>query len=260
MRMKIYIWPVLAIFLLFSTAVMNAQVYNTQVEAKIKLQANTEYVEISGLAYNKTNISQSLRYVLSVIKNDAESSNRTKNDQSGRVVLDAGQQKILAKTTINQNYEDRIIILLLVYNTENQLMGKDRIVLNDTAEDKKIVISKEEIAQNDVNPAFATSDGIELRGVVLEETKTRPGREFFTKFAGAYRNSGVEGARIVSIKEVLAIANNTQIEVRVGDEIVMQFFVRPQNDYIEAMVEAALKRVIGYFRAIEEDKIVVKQY
>ena len=45
-----------------------SQVYNTQVEAKIELKSNNNLIEITGFAFNKTEIDQSLRYVLSVIK------------------------------------------------------------------------------------------------------------------------------------------------------------------------------------------------
>ena len=254
------IWLLNVIFFLLSAVPATAQIYNTQVEAKIILKSNSEFIQVTGSAYNKTGFSQSLRYVLSVIKNPKGTSNSSKNDQSGRFVLTAGEQKNLSQTTINLDDSDRIIILLLVYDTEDKLLGKDRIVLNDDKGDKKIILPNGSKDDSDLDRAYASSDGVELRGFVLEETKTRPGREFFTKFATAYRNSQINGAKIVTIREVLALANNTQIEVKVDDVVIMQFFVRPQNDYMDAMGQEAMRRVRDYFRALEEDKIVVKQY
>jgi len=53
-----------------------SQSYNTQVEAKIELESKNNLIEITGFAFNKTEIDQSLRYVLSVIKSNPENSNR----------------------------------------------------------------------------------------------------------------------------------------------------------------------------------------
>lgn len=257
---KIILRPLVAVFLFLCSVYATAQVYNTEVEAKIILESNSEFIQIKGSAYNKTEISQSLRYVLSVIKTDPDNGNRSKNDQNGRFVLNPGEHKNLSQTTVNQSEADRVIILLLLYDAEDKLMGKDRIVLNDNIGDKKIVIANKGNKDSDINEAFAGSDGLELKGLILEETKTRPGREFYAKFASDYRQSDVNGPKVVTITEGLAIANNTQIEVKVGDDIVMKFFVRPQADYMEAMEVEAIKRVIKYFKDLEEGKNIVKPF
>jgi len=58
----------------------------------------------------------------------------------------------------------------------------------------------------------------------------------------------------------LSIANNTKIEVRIDEEVIMEFFIRPQNDYISGMVEIALRRTLAYFDDLEKQKDIVKQY
>lgn len=237
----------------------SAQSYNNEVAAKIDLDVNADFITITGSALNRTQIAQSLRYVLTVFKMNPVTGNRSKNDQSGHFVLRAGEKQNLSKTTVNAD-NTRTIILLLVYNVEDKLLGKDRVVLNDDSEEKKVVIRKEDIQNNDVNDAFSNSDGVELRGFVIEETKTKPGRDFYTYFYTAYRNNNVNGRKIVKIKEALAIANNTKLEVWVGDDLVLEFFVRPQNDYIRAMADEALKRVIRYFDNLEKNKNIVQRY
>jgi len=113
-----------------------SQLYNTQVEAKIELESKNNLIEITGFAFNKTEIDQSLRYVLSVIKSNPENSNNSKNNQSGRIVLGSIEKKELSKTVIGVNEKNRIIILLLIYNDEDKLLGKDRIVINENEEER----------------------------------------------------------------------------------------------------------------------------
>lgn len=114
----------------------HAQFYNKEVEAKLKITNNNEFVDIVGTATNKTEINQSLRYELSVIKNQGE--NYSKNNQSGRFVLAPNQTKELSKTSINIEGGSRIIILLLVYDIDDNLLGKDRYVINDEKKNKKM--------------------------------------------------------------------------------------------------------------------------
>lgn len=240
-----------------------SQIYNTQVEAKLQIEEQNDLLSITGTAYNKSEINQSLRYVLSTIRANPDNTNRSKNDQSGRIVLEPGEQQNLSQTTINRNENDRIIILLLIYDTEDNILGQDRYVMNDTMSDNEVKEQlqeqiQESIYQQDVD---ATSgDGLVLRGIVIEDTKTKPGRDFYNYFYSAYNANNINGDRIVTVKEVLAIGNNTKIEVYVGDDKVVEFFLRPQNDFIKQMSDAAIRRVAQHFERLKREANIIRRY
>ncbi|MBV1923725.1 MAG: curli production assembly/transport protein CsgE [Flavobacteriaceae bacterium] len=244
---------------LISTTCIFSQKYNTQVEAKIDLKSNTEFIEITGSAFNNTQINQSLRYQLSVFKKGQKNTNISNNKQEGRIVLAPGQKKNVSSTTINANDEDRIIILLLLYNLEDQLLGKDRIVINGNAEDKnnEIVAKKNESSKVVLNEE---NDGVFLRGIVIEETKTKPGRDFYKMFYSLYLGYNVNGEKIVIVKEKLALANNTKIEVFVHNDKVFEFFLRPQNEYLKIRSEEALKKVYLHLQKLKQNKNRVQHY
>lgn len=256
------------IFLLLSlvlfTNLANSQSYNTEVAGKINMEQNADLIKITGSAYNKTQFSKSLRYVMSVIKNDSVDSNSSKNDQSSRFVLDPAQKTNLSVTTINANDKNRIIILLLIYDEKDKLLGMDRVVLNGTKEDE----AQEEIQKNERKEALDISpdtdnkaeDGIVLRGIVAEDTKTKPGSDFYKMFYSLYAANNINGDEIVTIKEVLAINNNTKIEIYVANEKVLEFFVRPQEQYLKSMSEIAIKRVYIFLLKHKRDKNVKRYY
>ncbi len=238
-----------------------AQIYNTQIEAKINLEANTEFIEITGSAYNKTQLNESLRYELSVIKYDPIQRNSSKNEQTGRVVLTPGDKQNLSKTTINTSDTSRMIILMLVYNLDNKLLGLDRVVINATEEDKKAAAKTTNVRVFMPGETVQDKDeGILLRGIVIEDTKTKPGRDFYNLFYIEYRNKSINGEKIVTIKETLSLANNTKIEVLVGDVVILEFFVRPQGNYLEALSDEAIRRVNNYFDNLRAGKYTVNQY
>ena len=243
-----------------------SQFYNKDVEAKIEIVPNTEFIEITGTAQNKTNLDQSLQYELSVFRNSA--TNKSNNKQTGRFVLKAGEKKNLSKTTINAKSEDEVTILLLVYNTEDKLIGKDRIVFNDKEPDKKIVLeegadetkNEESTTESSDGDVYRSSYGIKLKGIIVEETKTKPGRDFFQMFSTQYNYYKINGEKVVTVSEVLALGINTKIEIKIGDDVVLEFFLSPRTDYLKAMADQAINVVNRYFINLRNDKEIVKRY
>ena len=112
------------------TIVSYSQLYNTEVQAKLDVNQDDNYLNIKGIAINKSGNQKSLSYKLSVFKTD-QNNNKSKNQQSGQFVVDANQQKDLSTTSINFDKNTKFIILLLIYDANNAIIGKDRVVLND---------------------------------------------------------------------------------------------------------------------------------
>ena len=104
------------------------------------------------------------------------------------------------------------------------------------------------------------NDGVVLRGIVIEETKTKLGRDFYQMFYSLYLGYNVNGEKIVIVKEKLALANNTKIEVFVHNDKVFEFFLRPQNEYLKIMSEEALRKVYLYLQQLKQNKNRVQHY
>mgnify|MGYP001954198380 CR=1 FL=1 len=62
--------------------------------------------------------------------------------------------------------------------------------------------------------------------MVIENTKTKAGSDFYDLFYSSYLAKNIDGEKIVKIDEKLAIASNTLIQVVVGDQLVMQFIIK----------------------------------
>lgn len=260
---KAYIIALMGVFVATSGY---SQIYNTEVEAKISIEKNNEFIKVSGTSTNKTEISQSLRYVLSVIKTNPQNSNTSKNDQSGRLVLKPGETQSLSTTTINSDVVDKITILLLVYDVDDNLKGKDRIVINDDGspeeEAPKSATTTANEAESNTSPDVDSNnnDGVSIRGIVVEDTKTKPGSDFYKMFYEAYNANNINARQIITIKEVLALGTNTKLEVRVADEVVFEFFARPNLDYLKMMSDAAIRRAYMHIQRLNEKKELVKRY
>lgn len=260
MKNKIYILSIaLALPLL-----LFAQHYNTDVEASIELEVrDNRILRITGLAENKTEIEKSLRFELSVIKSGpAGKGNSSKTGQEGRFVLPAGDKKELSTSAINIGEKDRTIILLLVYDEEDMLLGKARKVLNGIkgeADGTSLDLQRKPVS-SEPDMKEAGEDGYILRGMVIEDTKTKAGSDFYDFYYSLYLNKKIAGEEVVTITEKLAIGGNTQIEVKVGDAIVQQFIVNPRSQFIEAMADQAIYRTIVHFQRKRRAKDQITRY
>ncbi|MEO9894670.1 curli-like amyloid fiber formation chaperone CsgH [Aurantibacter sp.] len=247
---------IVIICLLCHPMVSYSQIYNKDVSAAVDLEIqDNSIINITGSAHNKTQINKSLRYVLSVIKSG---NNSNTNKQEGRFVLAPGAKKNLSNTSINVNDDDRTIILLLVYEND-KVVGKDRKVLNgiEGEEDEVKNFAKPEI-NKDVKES--KEDGFVLKGVVIEDTKTKAGNDFYDMFYSLYLSNNINADKIVKIEERLAIGSNTQINILVEDEVVVQFFVNPRTQYLKSMADNSIYRVNTYLQRLKANKEQITRY
>jgi hypothetical protein len=115
---------------------------------------------------------------------------------------------------------DEVIVLLLFYNENKELIGKDRVVLGD---EKKV--------------AALPIDGFELRGIVTDETKTKVGKDFYDLYYYKYNEYKINSSMIVSISEEFSFARNTKLIISVNNETVYEFMAKPDEEYLDTMVQ-----------------------
>ncbi|MBX2827281.1 MAG: curli production assembly/transport protein CsgE [Flavobacteriaceae bacterium] len=237
-----------------------SQIYNTEIEANLDIASNGEFFDVTGFAVNKTDSDRSIRYVLSIFKNDSIGNNLSKDEKTGRLVLRAAEKKRLPTLNVNAKLNTRTIALLLLYDKDDKIVGKDRIIMNEireTAGDEKVVAKNNSVSDDKV---YSGADGLVLKGIVVENTKTKPGRDFFRAYAQKYSFDKIEGEEVVVVNEVFGLGTSTKIVVQAGDIIIFQFFLNPRADYVDQMVFEAIRRTNIYFRQVRKSRRLVKKY
>jgi hypothetical protein len=242
------------IFILLST-LLQAQIFNKEVEAKIMVSPQDEMYTITGSALNKTDLNKSLSYRMSVVKNNQNLEASSKTDQAGLFVLEPNERKNLTSSTVNAEEDQRIIVFLLVYQ-DSLVVGKDRIVINglEGEDSLKPMVIREGDGDKLVSEAEEEVDVVLLRGVVIEDTKTKPGRDFYKFFYNAYTANNINGEEIVKVQEVLAMGSNTQLKIFVGQDIVAQFFLNPRASFLKEKAEQSVYLVNKHLIGLKEAK------
>jgi len=242
-----------SVVVLFFFINSNAQFLNREVKAIIEVTPTEKLFKIVAKAENITKINHSLLYELKIFREDNSSGNVTDNKQSGRFVIEPGDVKKLAFTAINgtkgTNGKEKIILLLLLRNLDSDIIGKARIVISEN----KILKSDYD---NKITLDIRPKDGIKLTGVVLEKTKTKPGRDFYSFFYSRFFSYNFNDSRTVIVEEVFSRGRTTKIQIKIDNVKVYEFFLQPNTDFLKENAEKAVRIVHNYFNKKKKDYIV----
>lgn len=127
----------ITIVFLFVTTIFFGQVPQDKIKAKLEIEKIEGNVKITGTAENLTDVIRSAAYRLSVIKKNNKNNNQSNNDQLGVFTLQPNELQKLSTSQLNLSQDDEVVVLLLFYDEDKQIIAKDRVVLGE--EKKKVM-------------------------------------------------------------------------------------------------------------------------
>jgi hypothetical protein len=163
-------------------------------------------------------------------------------------ILNPYETKDLYRVSIQEKTDDEIIILFLVFDDQDRIIAKSRVVLNggETTNDIK-EIKKE------------SNNSFQILGLVVEDTKTKSGKDFYDRFFFYYNYSNIKGNQVVEVKEMFTFRRTTRIIITIGDEVIAEFFAYPNEEYIEEIAKQSVQRVYKYFENKKKEKSYISQ-
>lgn len=103
-------------------------------------------------------------------------------------------------------------------------------------------------------------DGFVLRGIITDETKTKMGKDFYDRYYYKYNDIGINSEKIVTIGEEYTFATNTAISIKIDNEVVYEFLIRPDDEFLDAVSEEAVSATFTYLKEKEKQKKYFTQY
>ncbi len=254
---KLFKFTVCVLLLLFGVG-GNAQLYNKEYVARIYADRKSEFYTFTATAENLTPTDVNLRYDFTRYQAD-ENGNVDKNTQSDRIFLKGNEKQVLSTGTVNYNAEGKITILLVLYDIDDRPVGQDRIELNPINGFQQIVSEKPQetaVSQDQAAP----QDGFVLDGLVVENTLTKAGRDFYKYFYAEYYNRQVKTKKNIVIEEVPGKFRSTRISVKIDDQLLWQFFSQPKKSFLQKMAKTALDRCIAYLQQLQRQANTITHY
>lgn len=236
----------LVLFLLTSYQVMAQEFDFEDVSVEIMTKQSEDLLEIAPVVLNSTNIDLSLSYQFQVKRNSASGST-SNNKQSGEFLIKSGEQQQVSTVNINAGTNDEVLISVGVYLDSTLIVKKVKEIVN-----KKNIVTKKRKkhgeAEEKKSKQQVFSDGVVLRGLVIDETKTKFGKDYYD-FLFSYYNLYFSNspARVV-VSESLLFGRSTKIEVFIDQNLIFQFLSQPRSEFLENMAKETLGRINRYYQ------------
>jgi|GEM_PF-301422 len=244
----------LPVLMLCITVGVNAQFYNKEYVAKIYVKKESEFFTFAATAENLMPTDVNLKYDFSVYSADANN-NVSRSNQTDLFFLKGNEKKVLSTVAVNYSIEDKITLVLVLYDKDDKPVGQDRIELiyengYQTLVNDEASIPEAPVSQDQAAP----QDGYIMDGLVVENTLTKAGRDFYKYFYSEYFNRGIQTKKNIVIEEVPGRMRSTRISVKIDDRLIWQFFSQPKKSFLQSMATTALDRCIAHLQQLQKQK------
>lgn len=205
----------------------------------IKVNEAENILSLKAFVLNNDEVIHNLNYLLIAVKKSG-SNNLSTNKQEGQFIITAFEKKNLSEIRLNINKGDEIKSYLFIRDEiKNELVAKDSIVINYGEKDS-------EIKTGNKNEALLSKDDFVIKGLVIDQTKTKFGRDFFDFFYSAYNLMNEKFPFITTITEIPSVGRTSIIQIEDRDKLLHSFRVEPKEEYIKMQVDYTLKRLNQY--------------
>ncbi|KAB1229494.1 hypothetical protein F8D52_18000 [Chryseobacterium viscerum] len=212
-----------------------------KVNARIESSLLENQIILKAVVMNNTAVYKELNYLLVSIKK-GNGGNLSNNQQSGKFSVNPNEVKVLSEISVNLDSKDALKAFLYIRDEETQkLVAKDSLELNSDLFKKKTAKIEEDAAY-------------ELRGLTIDETKTKVGKDFYDLFYMQYSQLPDKSSSAVTITELPLRGTSGQINIQIEDKIIYSFMTNPAEDYLKEQLTYSLK----YIKEFNAKKNLIK--
>lgn len=201
--------------------------------AKIENETLEKQLKIKAIVTNNTPTYVELNYLLISIKK-GENGNLSNNKQSGKFSINPGETKSLSEINVGLENKDALKAFLYIRDEQTQkLISKDSLEINQNFFNKKISQIEKE-------------DAFELKGLTIDDTKTKVGRDFYDLFYIQYSQIPDKSTSSIKISELPARGTSGQINIEIDDKVIYSFITNPSEDYLMEQLAYTLRYIKEY--------------
>lgn len=200
---------------------VTARIENTTLENQVKIKA---------VVVNNTAVYKELNYLLLSIKK-GNGGNLSNNQQSGKFSVNPNEVKVLSEMSVNLESKDALKAFLYIRDEQSKtLVAKDSLELNGDLFRKKT--------------ARVEDDAVyELKGLTIDETKTKVGKDFYDMFYIQYSQLPDKSTSAITISELPLRGTSGQINIQMDDKVIYSFMTNPGEDYLKEQLAFSLKYI-----------------
>lgn len=220
---------ILLLFSFLSIVSMAQENKDSLIVAKIEVVQSENTLTFHPTVQNKGVYHYELDYLLLVKKTDANK-NLSVSQQKGKFTLLPNQIESLSTTTVNQTSKQKITAILYIRDeVENRLITKDSV----------------QIITEELIPIKESSLSI-MKGIVVDDSKTKIGKDYYDLFYSTYNQYPTKFDFIINILELPYRGLSSIIQVKVDQDLILEFFTNPDEEFLKEQVAATFQRLTSY--------------
>jgi len=223
--------PYLVLCLLILFQVFSQTSNEVRLKAKIVVDKQDRLVSINGYAINELlSFEENIEYKLLVLKKSSAGI-YSKNLQTGNFSILANEKKLLSNVKINLQ-KGELVKIYLYLRKNNVLITKDTLTVSDIV--KKLALTS------------INEQNLEIRGLVIDEVFTKPGKDFYEYFYNLYNLSGANYPFIIKISEKPGLGISSQVFIKIDDRLIYSFLTRPKEEFLKNEAQNTIRAVENY--------------
>lgn len=213
--------------------------YKAQENPMISVKIETDNIEgvlnLKAIVKNDSEVYQSLNYIFLALKKDKKK-NTSSSQQQNKFTLLPKETKILSEISVNIQKDDALKVYLFIKDEKTaKLITKDSLELNTKNFQDNISYEK-----------TSNEENMMMKNLVINETKTRVGDDFYSKFYSFLMLNSLQFTFRIRISELPSMGKNSQLQIFADDENILSFNARPEDDYLDDAVKQTINSLINY--------------
>ncbi|NLP58078.1 curli-like amyloid fiber formation chaperone CsgH [Lutibacter sp. B1] len=224
---------ILNIILFFFLIIKGSLCFSQEDDIKAKIVSRTvdNLIDIKAVAQNmEVTYKEGYTYLLFSIKKGSKG-NYSRNSQSGEFSLQPNEEKELSTLKINIQKGEECKVYLFI-RKDDSLISKDSTIIYS--------------AERTVEKKYIAESEIEIKGLIIEDVKTKLGKDFYDYLYQKYTTSGLKYPFIINITEKPSIGRGSKVSIDVDDRILFEFMTKPDDEYILEAANQALYYINNY--------------
>lgn len=201
-------------------------------KAKINLIQDDIFVKIDAVVENTDHLyNKKLNYYLLILKKKGSSKSYAKSDQQGYFEILPNEKKTISSLRINIE-KDQVLKVYLFIKDQSNVIAQDSVSINEINEILKT--------------NFINEVDIEITGLVVENVKTKIGKDFYDFFYQKYNRSDVKYSFVINVNEKPFIGRGSIISIEIEGDKIFEFQAKPDDELLNNTAEYTLKLIANY--------------
>ena len=226
-------------FILFLCLALISPVFGQQdfnaLQPEIKFNQNGNMLIINSMVSNRSTKILPVRYQM-IVKKKSKSNNISQNVHSGNKTIKSEGFESLSKVMINFLPGDQVNVELKIFDGNKEVLELKEALTNN---------NEESVQQKNKQQIYI--DGVTTIGVVIDETFSKLGKDFFDLFFSEYNLDFKQSPYNITIEESPHLGRTTKITVTFEGNVLTEFNSNPNQEFLEnyaTYVVSLIKREI----------------